>query len=905
MATITANTGSNNWNTNAAWVGGSQPTAADDVVIPASAVVTIPSATSVVGRSLTVQASGTLAFAATTSTLSLGNATAGAGNVALSISASATITLTAIGTINLVSTSTTQQTIDAGGKTLPNITVNGAGSSYILSSALTSSGNLVLNAGTFNTNNLAMTLATLSVGASGVRTMTLGSSAITLTGSSSVFSFGNLTNLTFTANTAVLTITAAVVSFNNIVVMNSFNWNGLSLVITAAQAATVNISGATIRNLTITGTAIKTTEFRFNGSFTITDTLSVVGNSSVNRVLLSTTTRGTAAALTTTTLGTMSNVDLMDITAAGASSPWNLASITGLSGDCGGNSNITFTAPVAQTISVAGSWDDSSKWTSRVPLPQDDVTVSGSSAITLNMPRFGKSINMSGYTGTMTLTSSTGTCEFYGSMTLGSGMSWGTSPTTFNISAGGRSSYTIASNGKDFFPASTTASFAISAPNGTYTLTDALKTKSPTSGSFNISAGSFNSANYSIDTGLFWSQSTTTRAVSLGTSVVTLYAVGGSTIVSFAGAGITGSMENATFTVLSASASTRTVNTNDVTIGTFTYTVAGSTGPLSISGNSSFNTLNFSDATNARTLQISAGIRLAVNSNFNVFGTSGKLVTLKSATGGSKAYVSKPYGGPIAGVDYLSIQDIHGYEALNFYVGANCIDVSGNANIYFNTTTTYKHRQSTMNMTASLATSASATFPTSTTAGNLLVAFVNSANATGGGVTFTSGWTQAVISTSAGSAYLYYKKADGTETSVTHTQTSARIITIGLFEYQGFTGDPTLDVTSSNISTASVSALSTTSTTGPTNVSQPALALAFVGGTSNLAQWVSATNSFLPDYTTGVPSTGYLHAVVKELTTSAAVETTIGWTTARANVYTGLAVFKNVITSNGNFLQFF
>lgn len=35
MSVITANTGSNNWNTAGAWVGGIQPTAADDVVIPA------------------------------------------------------------------------------------------------------------------------------------------------------------------------------------------------------------------------------------------------------------------------------------------------------------------------------------------------------------------------------------------------------------------------------------------------------------------------------------------------------------------------------------------------------------------------------------------------------------------------------------------------------------------------------------------------------------------------------------------------------------------------------------------------------------------------------------------------------------------------------------------------------
>ena len=107
-----------------------------------------------------------------------------------------------------------------------------------------------------------------------------------------------------------------------------------------------------------------------------------------------------------------------------------------------------------------------------------------------------------------------------------------------------------------------------------------------------------------------------------------------------------------------------------------------------------------------------------------------------------------------------------------------------------------------------------------------------------------------------------------------------------------------------NITGSSVTSLSTTATTGPTNTAQPALAVAFAGGTSNLAQWVSATNSYIPDFTTGGISGGgnYMHSVVKELTALAANDTTITWTTPRASVYTGLAVFKNVSTANHNAL---
>ena len=270
-----------------------------------------------------------------------------------------------------------------------------------------------------------------------------------------------------------------------------------------------------------------------------------------------------------------------------------------------------------------------------------------------------------------------------------------------------------------------------------------------------------------------------------------------------------------------------------------------------------------------------------------------------SATGGSKAYISKPSGGPITGIDYLKIQDIHAYEALNFYVGANSTLVSNTSGIY-TSATTYTHTQSAANYTASSSTSLAATFPVATTSGNLLVAFVNSGGSTGGSETMT-GWTLAKASST---GLIYYKISDGTETSVTYSQTTSRVITIGIIEYSGFSGTPTLDVTDSNSSSSSITSLSTTATTGPTNTAQPALAFAFAGGSSNLAQFVSATNSYIPDYTTGNFGNGnYIHTVVKELTALAANDTTITWTTSRANVYTGLVVFKNVSTGNSKYFM--
>jgi hypothetical protein len=61
MATITANAATGNWNANGTWVGSVQPTAADDVVIPSGAVVTIPAAVTALCRSIDVQSGATLA----------------------------------------------------------------------------------------------------------------------------------------------------------------------------------------------------------------------------------------------------------------------------------------------------------------------------------------------------------------------------------------------------------------------------------------------------------------------------------------------------------------------------------------------------------------------------------------------------------------------------------------------------------------------------------------------------------------------------------------------------------------------------------------------------------------------------------------------------------------------------
>lgn len=134
----------------------------------------------------------------------------------------------------------------------------------------------------------------------------------------------------------------------------------------------------------------------------------------------------------------MTNADFKDITGAGAGS-WDLSAITGGSGDCGGNTNITFTTADDWYWHVdSGSVSDYTKWytetngggsqmgSTRTPLPQDTLHFdsssfdSGSRTITQNMPRIG-GVTFSGVSTSQAFSLSVAT-YIYGSLILASGI---------------------------------------------------------------------------------------------------------------------------------------------------------------------------------------------------------------------------------------------------------------------------------------------------------------------------------------------------------------------------------------------------------------------------------------------------------------------------------------------------
>lgn len=384
-------TGNTNWGTasntqdNAA-----VPTAADDVyfdgVGTGAANCTISSAS--VARSVNFTGYANTLTHNAGFTLTIGDATAGAGNIALKMVAGMTYTLGSVTTsaIFFGSTSATVQDVDFAGKTTGNVTFNASsnGSWKLTGSHTVGTGTTVtFSKGTLDTNGQTLSYGVFAANSSNVRTLTLGASAIAITGSG--WNFATTTNLTFNANTSVITISgAAGVLFNAGTAGSAVTFNEVKFTGSGAQAIT---GGGTYAILNRTGTAVKTDTFSLSGNITVTGTLTLAGNSTTNRLLVFSNTLGTARTITNSgATMTWSNVDFKDIDLGTA---YDASAITGLSGDCGGNSNITFTTGATQYgvgMSGGASWSNSAVWGTtsggsggRVPLPQDDVVLDANS----------------------------------------------------------------------------------------------------------------------------------------------------------------------------------------------------------------------------------------------------------------------------------------------------------------------------------------------------------------------------------------------------------------------------------------------------------------------------------------------------------------------------------------------
>lgn len=677
------------WNTDATWSttsGGAadttKPTAADDVFLDASSGnVTVDAASAC--RSLNCTGyTGTLAF--NNFTLSIGDATAGASNIALKFVAGMLVTFSNVtSTIAYVSTSATVQTIDYAGKNVVNTTFDANGGSYQLTGTWSTSNAAsvtTLTRGTLDTNGQTVTWGKFLSDNSNTRVITLGSSNITILVSSAAgWQQNSITNCTFTANTATVTFTGSNITNN----WPNVNFNGTSFVYAGSGNYTqvfTTSTPVTVRcaNFTFTGAASKTQEFISNDAWILTGTFTVNSNSNVNRVLVRANRQGTAVSISANSVVVGNTVDFQDITGAGAAT-WTVAG-TGATylGDCGGNSGITFTTAETQTCTMSSNqnWETVGIWTSRVPLPQDDVVFTGATGgnlLTAGMPRLGKNMDFTGASGSFAFTPNIANFTVYGSLTLSSTTSYGSSN---SIIFAGRDSCTITSAGKTFG-----GSVTIQAPGGSYTLNDALST----SGSFLLVIGGFDVNNFNVTSSTLSSGNSNTRSLTLGTGTWSITSTANATVWDIStSTGMTFSGNLATIVISSASTNQRNfASGGNYTYGVLDYRVAGSTGILKIQGsNLTFSALKVSDTSGSKTLHIESSrtITISTGSGWQVFGRSGALVTVNSSTAATHTIICP--SGTIAS-DYLNLSNSIASGNVPFYAGSHSVDGGGNVNWLF------------------------------------------------------------------------------------------------------------------------------------------------------------------------------------------------------------------------------
>lgn len=400
---------------------------------------------------------------------------------------------------------------------------------------------------------------------------------------------------------------------------------------------------------------------------------SISGNSIINRLVIQTTVVGSPMTISSATTA-FSNCDFRDITFSSAVN-LDLSAITGLSGDCGGNSitgggtTLTFTPAATQTWSgtTSDNWSTNA-WSGRVPLPQDDVIInaafSASQTVTQDMPRMGKSISWVGSTGSPTWSTNNVPQTFYGSLTLISGMTLSVGSTgTWSVE--GRGSFTFNSAGKTF---STTTFRAF---GGIITLGSNFAANATVT----VSDGTF------IDNGFnctfastFNSNGTTTRTI-IKTGIWTLSSPNG-TVWAFNSSGLTFS-DSSTIIISDAGASSKTFSGGGLTYKNLQIS-GGGAGQIIITGANTFKSIQVIGGT--KSIQLPGSTTTTLTSESSL-GNATNLITFTASAG--SATISQTGG--IVRWDYVSLTNIPSTGGGAFYAGplTNSTDGGGNTGWIF------------------------------------------------------------------------------------------------------------------------------------------------------------------------------------------------------------------------------
>lgn len=297
----------------------------------------------------------------------------------------------------------------------------------------------------------------------------------------------------------------------------------------------------------------------------------------------------------------------------------SMADLTGFTwtGTGGFTRNNTQTA----TISIGNSANGTTSTALNVSI------TGGSSALTLTAGSWFNNLIFTGSSSTVTDSTAAG-INVAGNLTLSATGTYSGLTVTF------RDTSTVTSAGRSL------DDVIVNASGATITCADAFSAVD-----FTLTAGTFTTANYALTLSTFTTSGSTARTLNLGSSAVAINVTGGT------GWNVS-STTNLTF---NAGTSTITLAGTSMTGGSLTYynLVIQGTATRTISGSNTFNTI--SNTTQPVTVNFTAG---ATNTftNFNLTGTAGALVTVRSTNNEVATTFSKASG--TVNAQHLAIRSV-------------------------------------------------------------------------------------------------------------------------------------------------------------------------------------------------------------------------------------------------------
>lgn len=533
------------------------------------------------------------------------------------------------------------------------------------SAALNISGSLNLSGGTAGITRTFTGAITMNATAGG--TVTLTSNAITY---ASAFTF-NKTGATFQLvddlnTTANFTLTAG--AFDG-------STNSKTVILSGSAQTITPTVPLSFYSLNRTPAAPSTGNgLTLAGNITVTNLFTVSdGATASNRVLVQSSTVGTPRTITAASIS-LSQADFMDITGAGAAG-WNiLGDLSNFgSGDCSGNSGITF--PISKTRhwinANSGNWSAVANWATSTagtagatfPLCQDDVYFDNafgtSNTVTADIPRLGRNIDWTGATWTTALTWGGGNVSIFGSLTLISGLTSTEGTNTFF----GRGSFTI--DLKGVVLSNTNGGATINAPGGTYTLSSNFTLDS--THSLILTNGTFNSNSNVISVGAITLSSAGTLTLGTETDVLS----GAATIYNNGG----GTLNASSSTIKITNSSGGTLSFNPSAVGQVfnnLWIARGSGGgSFTVNGSNTFN--NFRDTGSvAESILFTSGTTQNISS-WSVSGaSSANRITINSNDTSTHALVFNGSGQVCS--DFLNIQHSVVTRGLGWYAGSHSVN---------------------------------------------------------------------------------------------------------------------------------------------------------------------------------------------------------------------------------------